>query len=270
MRRLTLVPPTQTDPVLHALDQGLGVLEYQPVVRSDGGVVFHEALLRLTGPDFKLIMPDVFLPIVTETGLLPELDCLAMNLAISQLQNHPCLRLSVNVHPHSLSSAQVMLRAAMLSRDVAMRLIVEVTEQATPCALGQATLNAFRTAGAAIYADDFGAGATSLRLLSDGHFDGFKIDRSFIERLESSDADQAICRALLDLADMLGVMVVAEGVETPAQAEWLRSAHAPMMQGYFFGKPAASPQPYGYETPAFVSSSLPDRTIAPASQQAAI
>ena len=270
MQRLTLVPPAQNDSVLYALDNGLGVLEYQPVVRSNGSVVFHEALLRLTGPDFKPIMPNVFLPIVTEAGLLPKLDCLAMDLAVSQLQNHPNLRLSVNVHPHSLNSAQVMLRAETLSRDVAMRLIVEVTEQATPCVVGHATLNAFRTAGAAVYADDFGAGATSLRMLSDGYFDGFKIDRSFIETLESSNANQAICRALLDLANMLGVMVVAEGVETPAQAEWLRSTHVPMMQGYFFGKPTKSPRPYGFETPAFVNSSSPDQTVAPASQQAAI
>ncbi|WP_405425005.1 EAL domain-containing protein [Pantoea stewartii] len=227
-----------------ALDNDELQIFYQPVVCSiSEEVVSYEALLRWHHPERGSVPPDVFIPLAEKTGLIHEIGAFALTRACIDMANVPgLLRVAVNISPRQFRDPQLgdriknVLIHSGLNPD---RLELEITESAlfdNP-EFSYEVIRQFRATGIHIVLDDFGTGFSSLNHLSSGLFSRIKIDKSFINDLHRDTGAAAIVSSVLSLCRQLNVEVTAEGVETPAQAEWLRTYECPLMQGYLFGRP---------------------------------
>lgn len=229
-----------------ALRQGRITLAWQPVMRADAPdrPAFHEALMRLRLPCGAIVAPGRFLPPLGTGPMARALDRHVLGLALHALRRRPVLRVSVNAAPASLtcpgwlSALDEGLAAA--GPMVAERLIVEITEHAPlPRAADIAgPLAAARAAGMCLALDDFGAGHTAFRHLRDWRFDIIKVAGCFARGVDRSTDNQVLFRTLAGLARHFEAMVVAEGVETAAEAAWLRAAGIDALQGYHIARPA--------------------------------
>jgi EAL domain-containing protein (putative c-di-GMP-specific phosphodiesterase class I) len=162
---------------------------------------------------------------------------IALSLATGLLDQSATLRLSINLHPASLPSLRLRAAFSAVPQHIMDRLIVEVTEHGPVTDDGTETLRTLRRAGAAVFLDDFGAGAQSLSLLREGLCDGIKLDRCLIGGISASPEKRAIVRALIALGEELDLMVVAEGIEQQPDADWLQANGIHAMQGYLLGRP---------------------------------
>jgi diguanylate cyclase (GGDEF)-like protein len=221
---------------------------YQPIVQLETGrVVGMEALARWRHPDRGLVLPDSFIPLAEESGLMPPIGRAVLGLACEQLQTwrsrhrfHDELIVSVNL-------SQSELRNPNLTRDVEAilseteippdRLVLEITESSAmqDPATAIEMLTKLRRLGVRLALDDFGTGYSSLSHLRDFPIDMLKIAKPFVDRIgtESTFVD-----AILRLAETLGLDVVAEGIETAEQDEMLRSLGCSLGQGFYYAKPS--------------------------------
>lgn len=231
----------------HAIENGEMAVYYQPVLGiEDGRVRGVEALLRWHHPERGAISPEVFVPIAEETGLIVPLGRWVTSEALEQLHVlaglHPQwagLRGHVNVSARQLAERGFVedLRAALDRWDVpAKHVAVEITETVlmadspvTAVAIGDLV-----DLGVELVLDDFGTGYASLTYLRRFPVRGLKIDRTFVAGLGQRAEDDAVVRAVVDLAHSLDLDLVAEGVETSTQLEFLRERRCQMAQGYFF------------------------------------
>jgi diguanylate cyclase (GGDEF)-like protein len=226
-------------------------LAYQPVVDLDtGAVVGAEALVRWQPPGGRAIPPAEFIPTAESTGDIVPLGRWILGEACRQLagwrRDHPAataLSMSVNVAgrqlqvPGFVDEVAGVLTAYDLPAD---RLIIEVTETATlddPVVL--AALHGLRDLGVGLALDDFGTAASSLGLLLTCPMTGLKLDRSFVDRLGLDDRPTAVATAVSQIARALNLGTVAEGVESPEQAERLRLLGYRLAQGYLYAPPLA-------------------------------
>ncbi|SRR5665213_35785 len=223
-------------------------LYYQPMydvkTRAVAGV---EALLRWRHPARGLLLPDRFIPIAEEFGLIEEIGAWAMDRAIAQVREWidagiPAVRVSVNVSARQLDGDALPALVARLLQKYevdASYLEIEITESAimrdVPAALR--LLNALRALGVRVSIDDFGTGYTSLAFLKCFPVDVLKIDRSFVADVANGVFDGAVVRAVTTLARGLGVRTVAEGVEMEAQFDRLRALDCDVVQGFLFCRP---------------------------------
>lgn len=203
---------------------------------------FHEALLRVgQGADGLFFAPAELIPMLERRGLVRLFDHRVLELAFDMLARDPALRLSVNVSPRSLVDPEwldALLAFTRGARDIAQRLIVEVTETATienPARMAK-LLTTIKDQGARIAIDDFGAGHTSLRHLRAFPIDILKLDGAFTQNLQRSTDDRFYVRTLLDLARHLCVETVAEWVDDDLQATMLTSWGVTYLQGHLIGK----------------------------------
>jgi diguanylate cyclase (GGDEF)-like protein/PAS domain S-box-containing protein len=232
-----------------ALQNGELRLHHQPVVRlTDSRVVATEALVRWQHPTRGLLMPDEFIPVAEETGLIAsigrwvvETACAdARRLRESEASAH--LQVAVNVSARQLNDDDIahVVRDALLANDLAAdALALEVTETALMVDEAQArrTLDQLHELGVHLAIDDFGTGYSSLSNLRRFHFDALKIDRSFVTGLaEDEGGDAAIIAAVVALAHSLGITVVGEGVNTLDQARKLASLGCDLGQGFLWGR----------------------------------
>lgn len=232
-----------------ALRQDELVLHYQPVIRpADGQVLGFEALVRWVRPGHGLVPPNEFIPLAEDTGLIIPLGRYVLREAARQLAEwrarEPGLadaHMAVNVAAAQLNhgfpgAVADVLAATGLPAD---RLILEITEGALLQDLERTSelLSALRTSGVRMALDDFGTGYSSLSYLSQLPVDVLKIDRSFVAPFGTSVRADALIDVVLELARALDLSVVAEGVETCAQAEGLRLRHCDAIQGYFYSRP---------------------------------
>ncbi|WP_448203037.1 bifunctional diguanylate cyclase/phosphodiesterase [Azospirillum sp. sgz302134] len=221
---------------------------YQPQVRiSDDQVVGVEALLRWRHPEAGLIMPNRFLPIAEETGLVQSIGDWVLNEVCGQVRrwkDHIGLSIpvAVNVSGQQFRDGQLPAKVAAALDTYGLNgreLEIEVTEGTLiddiPAAVS--TLRALKERGCLIALDDFGTGYSSLSYLHRFPIDKLKIDRSFIHDLEQAGVGDSIPRAIVGLGRSLGLSVVAEGVETEAQLQLLRSLKCESFQGYLFSRP---------------------------------
>lgn len=228
-----------------ALRQGRITLAWQPVMRADAPdrPAFHEALMRLRLPCGKVVTPGRFLPPLGTGPLARALDRHVLALALTALRRVPALRVSVNAAPASLTCpgwlSALHNGLADAGPMVAERLIVEVTEHAPlPRAADVAgPLAAARAAGMCLALDDFGAGHTAFRHLRDWRFDIIKVSGCFARGVDRNTDHQVLFSTLAGLAHHFEAMVVAEGVETAAEAAWLRGAGIDALQGYHIARP---------------------------------
>ncbi len=230
-----------------ALDRAEFRLHYQPKVDlASGRVTGVEALLRWPQPDGTLRPPLSFIPLAEETGLIVPIGAWALREACAQVQAWTAelgpLNVSVNVSPAQFSDPQFtqIVRGAL--RDSSLnpfRLELELTEgmllQDVP--LAQRVLNVLGDMGVVASIDDFGTGFASLSYLKRLPVAALKIDQSFVRDLDGPEPDPSIVRAILTLSGALNLNVIAEGVETPAQAARLLDLGCAHMQGYLFARP---------------------------------
>lgn len=231
----------------HALDSGEGLsLHYQPLVRAvDGTVIGLEALARWRHPTLGVVPPVQFVAVAEETGLIGRLGEWVLRTACARMRGVDDLFIAVNVSAVQLRDdrfADTVMGILAETRLPARRLELEITETAIVNADGGAVrlLKRLRKAGVRISLDDFGTGYSSLTLLKDLDVDKVKIDRSFVQMAPLAEDSAAIVRAVSNLGAALGLCVVAEGVETEAQRQFLRDAGCDELQGYLFS--AAVPE----------------------------
>jgi diguanylate cyclase (GGDEF)-like protein len=222
-------------------------LVYQPIYNLDTlTVVGTEALLRWAHPTDGLIGPDEFIPILEQTGLIREVGAWVLQAACAQMaswhsRGHS-LKISVNVSGRQLDDDHIVeqIRQTLDSTGLdPTSLIIEVTETAlmrdTEASVQR--LHAIKRLGVGVAVDDFGTGYSSLAHLQRFPVDCIKIDKSFTSAMVGSVESEALIRTFVQLGRDLGLTTLAEGVETTAEMELLRSDHVDEVQGYLFARP---------------------------------
>lgn len=235
-----------------ALDQDELSLVYQPQVDLlTGEVVGVEALARWTSPSLGPVPPDRFIPVAEDGGMIAQLGGWVLSTACTALarvqeQVGRPLRLAVNVSPRQLRGRawlDEIAEAIELAGIQPSQLEVEITEGLLIEDHGDvvAMLESLRSLGVSIVVDDFGRGYSSLAYLTRFPIDKLKIDRSFVQEISTAE-NAAIVDAIIVMAHALGMTVVAEGVETAAQEQYLRERGCDEVQGYLYspGVPAGS------------------------------
>jgi diguanylate cyclase (GGDEF)-like protein len=233
-----------------ALDQRDLTLQYQPIVAvGSGQVVGVEALVRWRHRERGVLPPSAFIPIAEETGLICELGRQVLVEACTQASRwqglrpqDPPLTVSVNLSPRQLQADDLVshiIEALVVSGLDPSTLVLEITEGAmmhdTEAIIGR--LDALKALGVKLAVDDFGTGYSSLSYLQRLPIDILKIDRTFIAMIEADDNKSALVQAIVSLARTLGLVPVAEGVETATQAEMLRRIGCDLAQGYHLARP---------------------------------
>ncbi len=219
-------------------------LHFQPRYRiADGQMVGAEALVRWQHPERGLIAPDTFIPIAEESGLILSLSDWVLETACACAAQWPdALFVSVNLSPTEFKRGNLMERvrhALQASGIEPARVELEITESVMlEDAVGALdVMRALKQLGIRIAMDDFGTGYSSLSYLRAFPFDGLKIDRSFLTRLEDSEDDQAIIHAIVGLGRALALTVTAEGIETAEHLAMLKAVACDEGQGYFLSRP---------------------------------
>ena len=231
-----------------ALDEGRIEVHFQPVVRiSDGAVTGAEALARIRGSGGELLMPDQFIDIAEDSGLIAQLGGRVVAIALERLSSWgkrggENLSVAVNVSARQLADSTFpeLVRAAIEANDVSPEQVaLEFTESALIAAnpVTEKVLGDLTSLGVRIGLDDFGTGFSSLAYLKRFPIDFVKIDRSFVAGLGTDDDDTAIVTGTVALAQGLGLQVVAEGVETRSQLEYLQRLRCDLAQGFHFSEP---------------------------------
>jgi diguanylate cyclase (GGDEF)-like protein/PAS domain S-box-containing protein len=235
-----------------AIDRGQLRVHYQPIIDlRSGRVLGAEALARNEDPVRGLIGPDEFLDVAEESGLIVPLGAWVLREACRQARqwqgtvgDHG-FQISVNLSARQLAGTSLdILEEILAQQDLAVgTLALELTESALmEGALSNPTiLRRLRDAGARLGIDDFGTGYSSLTYLRRFPIDFIKIDRTFVHGLGSDPGDTAIVKAVISLGKALGLVTVAEGVETPRHLELLRVLDCELAQGYYFGRPLPAP-----------------------------
>jgi len=219
-------------------------LFYQPILAlTSRKIVGYEALMRWNHPRRGLLTPGEFIPMAEEAGLMVALGEWAIGRACRQAAVLPDeLRVSVNISPTQLRSAGIVqsVKRALAETSLAPhRLVLEITETAilSSEAIASRVIAELQGLGVTFALDDFGTGYSSLSYLQRYAFSEIKIDSSFVSGIGTKPVNLAIIRGIIGIARDIGIDVVAEGIETEAQAATLLAEGCGYVQGYLFSKP---------------------------------
>ena len=234
-----------------ALRQNEFVVFYQPLIDlTSGNITGSEALVRWRHPDLGLISPAQFIPLAEETGLIISIGEWVLRTACHQARlwqnmfGKP-LTISVNLSARQFQQQDLVsvVNSALENANLKPEFLeLEITESLgmkNP-ELTLRTLNELKSKGIRISIDDFGTGYSSLSYLKRFPIDTIKIDRSFVSDIQSNTNDAAIVVAIIALAHSLKLKVIAEGVEKPEQAEYLREHGCEKVQGFLYSPPISS------------------------------
>ena len=226
-----------------ALKRNEFVLHYQPLIDIENDeTIGYEALLRWNHAEKGVIMPDNFIPVAEETGMIVPLGEWVVRSALSELANWPeHLSVAVNLSPAQMRSPNLMATIinALAATGVAPhRLELEITESVlmNDNQANVELLHKIRSLGVRIALDDFGTGYSSLNYLRSFPFDKIKIDSCFVDEVDSREDCRAIVRAVTSLANSLGMITTAEGVERRDQLDQLKLEGCVQVQGYLFSE----------------------------------
>jgi diguanylate cyclase (GGDEF)-like protein/PAS domain S-box-containing protein len=239
-----------------AVDGGQLELYFQPKVDVERGglVVGAEALLRWNHPEEGIIMPDTFIPVAEETGLIIGIGHWVLESACEQVVNwnkgldrDSAIGVAVNVSPIQFRHRSFVgdVKRLLLKNEIDPSLItLEITEGTLIENLEdtQLKLDELQRFGVRLSIDDFGTGYSSLYYLKNLPLDEIKIDRIYVQDIIDDDSDAAIVASILAIADNLGLSAVAEGIETKEQADFLLGIGCNINQGYLYSKPIPAGQ----------------------------
>ncbi len=230
-----------------ALGRSELVLHYQPTVDlATGSVAGFEALVRWQHPTRGLMSPALFIPMAEESGLILPLGSWVLRAACAAAagmqRSGATPTMSVNVSAQQLAQpgfVEQVLETLAVTGLASDRLVLEITETVVLRDLDAVAprLAALRQRGIKVAIDDFGTGYSSLAYLSQLPVDVLKVDKSFIDRVTLDAHDASLAEAIIGLSHNMNFTTVAEGVEQPEQARWLRDARCTYGQGYFWSRP---------------------------------
>ncbi|MFH1493713.1 MAG: EAL domain-containing protein [Pseudomonadota bacterium] len=232
----------------HAVDNGELLLYYQPQVNLHSGeIIGAEALIRWQHPEMGMVSPAKFIPLAEETGLIFPIGEWVMRTACSQLKSWqdagvmtPTVAVNLSAHQFRQRQLVKMTTGVLLDSGIDARYLeLEMTESAVMEDADRVikVLRELKDTGATISIDDFGTGYSSLSYLKQFAIDKLKVDQSFVREITRDPGDAAIVVAVITMAHSLGLSVIAEGVETEGQLEYLRNHGCDEMQGYYFSRP---------------------------------
>ena len=239
--------------IREALDNDEFLLHYQPLISSqDGSIISVEALVRWENPELGLLQPARFIPVAEENGMILHLGAWVLQRACQQLRSWmdsglTGFAVSVNVSGAQMQRPSFVEELAGIIRTTGVdpsMLELELTETML---MGNAErsiaqMRALKQLGVRLVLDDFGVGYSSLSYLKRFQLDKLKIDKSFIADIVQDGANAAVVRAIIAMGHQLGMRVVAEGVESPAQLGYLRRSHCDEFQGFHFSRPVPAEQ----------------------------
>jgi diguanylate cyclase (GGDEF)-like protein len=228
-----------------ALQKGEMHLEYQPVVAAGtGSLTGFEALLRWTHPELGVVSPAKFVPLAEDARLIVPMGEWVLRSACDEAAKWPApIRVAVNVSPeqlHNPAFVSVVASALANSGLPAERLELEVTEGVfmREGTVAVQVLERILDLGVRLSLDDFGTGYSSLGYLARTRFSTIKVDRSFVQAASKGQPEPiAIIRAVVALAQSLGMATTAEGVETEQEHQMIQDLGCTKVQGYYFGRP---------------------------------
>jgi diguanylate cyclase (GGDEF)-like protein/PAS domain S-box-containing protein len=237
-----------------ALERSEFMLHYQPQVDlGDGAITGVEALLRWQHPEMGVVAPDRFIGLAEETGLIVPIGMWALRSACAQgkawndwraAHGQAPLRMAVNLSARQFTQPDLVAQVALVLDETGLPpacLELELTESVFMNDVTQAVglLHDLKALGVTLSIDDFGTGYSSLSYLRSFPIDVLKIDRSFVNDIATDEDDEAIVVSIIALAHNLKLRVVAEGVESREQLEYLRRHDCDQIQGYYFSRPVA-------------------------------
>jgi EAL domain-containing protein (putative c-di-GMP-specific phosphodiesterase class I) len=192
--------------------------------------------------DGKLVPAAQFVPAIEQLGLMRSIDNRVRDLAILELEHNPQVSLAINISGLTATERswfRGLVARLKERRDIAKRLIVEITETAALQDIDETSrfVSALRALGCKVALDDFGSGFTTFHHLKALTVDVVKIDGSFVRNITTDTENQIFIHNLMALAQALGVSTVAECVETREDADYLANAGIDLLQGYYFGRP---------------------------------
>jgi diguanylate cyclase (GGDEF)-like protein/PAS domain S-box-containing protein len=251
MTEQSLVRLRMAGELRRAIASGQFLLHFQPKLSlREGRCCGYEALLRWKHPERGLIPPVDFIPVLEETGLIETVGAWVIEEAIRQIaewkrNGHFVGPVAINLSVTQLRKpglashvAHLCSNAGVLPEEIEFEVTESMMMNSTHAA--KETLAQLRQLGMRISIDDFGTGYSSLSYLKRLPVDTLKIDRSFVQDIESGNADESIVGAIVGLAHALSLNVVAEGVETPQQLDILQRLGCDSIQGYVYSKPIAA------------------------------
>jgi diguanylate cyclase (GGDEF)-like protein/PAS domain S-box-containing protein len=232
----------------HAIQRKELQLFYQPQYEADTGqIVGVEALMRWNHPALGLLSPDHFIHLAEDTGLITPIGQWALSAACQQNkkwqeQGLKPMRIAVNISARQFRDPQFVHMVERILADTglaAQYLELEITESLLMENIenSEKILQSLKALGIQITIDDFGTGYSSLSYLANFPLDVLKIDRSFVKNMVNSSTDASITEAIISLAHTLNLKIIAEGVETWEQIEFLKKRKAQTLQGYYFSRP---------------------------------
>lgn len=248
----------------HALDRGEFQVYYQPIVDiRTGALAEAEALLRWTSPQLGPFVPDQFVPLIEDIGLIIQVGQWVLESACRQLarwrrSGMPNMGVTVNISSRQLrvnGLVDVVAHAIQRYGVPPHALELEITESCLMTDVDESSdvLFALDRLGVNLALDDFGTGYSCLRYLKDLPVDTVKIDKSFIASVTTDQSDASVVEAIIALAHRLGIRVIGEGVENVDQLDFIRSRGCDLAQGHYFAKPLPSDQfaewQRGFEAP---------------------
>jgi diguanylate cyclase (GGDEF)-like protein len=240
--------------IVRCLKEDRFQIAFQPVVDGmTGEPVFHEALLRMTSDDGRILPAGHLIPIAETLGLVRLIDKVVAEMVVDVLARHPSAVISLNMSGTTATDPRwypEILSIIARNRELASRMIIEITETV---ALGDLShtirfVEELRFLGCSVAIDDFGAGYTSFRSLRALPVEYLKLDGTFCRDLSENGENQYYVRSLIDLARTFGLKTVAEWVETEEDARLLRQWGVDLMQGRLFGMAELTP-PWSEEVP---------------------
>ncbi|HHJ17630.1 MAG TPA: EAL domain-containing protein [Gammaproteobacteria bacterium] len=232
-----------------ALEQGGFELHYQPQVDTEGHIIGAEALIRWQHPQRGMVPPNLFIPVAEETGLILEIGNWVLRTALQQVCEwrrcgigEQLSRLAVNVSPRQFHQSNFVDQVLGICEETGVSpdcIELEITESLVMNSIGETIekMDELRARGVRFAIDDFGTGYSSLNYLKRLPLDLLKIDQSFVRDIVSSPNDAAIVDTIIAMTSHLGLGVIAEGVETLAQLEFLKARGCPSFQGFYYSRP---------------------------------
>lgn len=236
------------DMVAEAVKHDQTLLAFQPVMQAmpPHQTAFYEGYIRVLDATGRVIPARDFMHVVYDKEIGRELDCLALQHGLRALTKSPQIRLSINMSARSIGYGRwTKVLEGFLKKDASIgeRLVLEISESSAMAApeLVIDFMGRMQKNGIAFALDNFGAGTSSISYFRDFFFDAVKIDGQFIRGICSNYDNQAVTRALVGIAKQFDMLIVAESVETIAEAEFLVSIGVDCLQGFLYGAPTVTP-----------------------------